>query len=214
MHIETLSIEAWRPFSAADLRANMRRSSSVEDTLLTGFILSATRYVERRTQRSILGRTLQISLPTWPAWLELPAPPLRYTAGQDPSTAVRIKYLPPTGAAVTLTGDEFRLYSTDQVWRLERGEDIAPETKDHPRAVIVEFDVGWRSAEHLMEDAPELRDAVMLHASHRDANREATIMEPRVTAVSRNVEQGFEALIKPYRVMTRYADLWEQGTIT
>jgi uncharacterized phiE125 gp8 family phage protein len=213
MHIETLSIEAWRPFSAVDLRANMRRMSSVEDTLLDTFITTSTRYVERRTQRSILGRTLQLSLPSWPAWLELPAPPLRYGVNDDPSTAVRIKYMRPAGTIGTLAGDEFRVYCSDQVWRLERGEDSTPEIKDHPRAVIVEFDVGWRSAEHLLEDAPELRDAIMLHASHRDANREATIMEPRVMAISRNVEQGFEALIKPYRVMTRYSDMWEQETI-
>lgn len=208
MHIETVSIETWRPFSVADLRANMRRSSTVEDTLLAGFILSSTRYVERMTQRSILGRTLRISLSAWPAWLELPAPPLRYASSADPSTAVTIKYLPPTGAAVTLSGDEFRLYSSDQVWRLERGEDQTPDIKDHPRAVTVDFTVGWRDADHLALDAPDLRDAIMLHASHRDANREATIMEPRVTAISRNVEQGFNALIKPYRVMTRYSDLW------
>jgi uncharacterized phiE125 gp8 family phage protein len=209
MHIEIVSTEAWRPFSVADLRANMRRTSTIEDALLSKFIESSTRYVERLTQRSILGRTLRISLPVWPAWLELPAPPLRFAANADPSTAVTIKYLPPTGAAVTLTGDEFRLYCSDQVWRLERGEDLAPEIKDHPRAVTVEFNVGWRDDAHLTAEAPDLLDAIMLHASHRDANREATIMEPRVTAVSRNVEQGFNALIAPYRVSTRYSDLWE-----
>lgn len=209
MHIETVTVEAWRPFSAADLRANMRRSSTSEDALLDGFILSSTRYVEQITQRSVLGRTLRISLPAWPAWLELPAPPLRHAAVDAPETAVTIKYLPPSGAAVTLAGDEFRLYSTDQVWRLERGNDALPLARSHPRAVTVEIDVGWRDADHLATDAADLRDAIMLHASHRDSNREATIMEPRVTAISRNVEQGFLSLIAPYRVVTRYASMWE-----
>lgn len=208
MHLEIVSTEAWRPITSAELRANMRRTNTAEDTLLESFLMTSIRFVERRTKTSVLGRSLRLSLPEWFSSVELPAPPLRHAAIDDPSTAVAITYRNDVGTYVAAPADGYRLYADAQVWRLERGDEDLPDIGEHPRAIRITYAVGYRDAAHLLEVAPDLRDAIMLHASHRDSNREATIIEPKMTEISRKAELSFDALIAPYKVQTRYSDLW------
>lgn len=209
MDLELVSVESWLPATPADLRANLRRSSTVEDDLLAKFLATATRYVEFKTKTSILGRTLRISFPRWPTAAELPAPPLRYAVDADPVTAITlVRYLSEAGTWTTAPADSFRVRRDAQVWVLTRGDATLPALKTAHRAVQVTFTVGYRSQSHLQEQAPDLLDAIILHASHRDQNREATINEPRVMAINRIVEHSFDALIKSHKVMTRYEPEW------
>jgi hypothetical protein len=208
MDIETVSVESWRPADASVIRANMRRLDTSEDTLLLTWIETATRYVEHTTKTSILGRRLRIFLPEWPGvGMELPAPPLRFALGGDPTSAVTIRHRVSGSYTATPAGC-YTPVRSPQVWCLFRGDTALPTIDKHPRAVEIAFDVGYRDLAHLQLQAPELIDAIVLHVSHRDSNREATINEPRVMAINRKVEHSFDALIAKHIVRTRYTPLW------
>ncbi len=211
MDLETISVENWRPITAPELRANLRRFNATEDVLLAGFIDAATRWVEARTKTAILGRRVRLHLPALPSsFVELPAPPLRYAANADVTTAVQSVEHIAEGASVwtTLPADVLRLVRGDQVWMMERGPATAPTLASLPRALRITYDVGYRDAAHLALEAPDLRDAIMLLASHRDVNREATVNESRIMAVSKEVEFGVTSLISHHVVRTRYTAAW------
>lgn len=206
MDLEVVSTESWRVLSAATLRANLRRSTASEDALLETFIASATAYAEKRTKLSILGRTLRLFLPDWPgAYVELPAPPLRYAAGADPMTAVTVEYRDPDGILTAMPADVLRLEKRPQVWALVPGDSLPPTLQDAPRAVQIEFDVGYTGAAGVPAD---IADAIMLLASHRDVNREATLVDPRLSLTSKRVEYGVDELLRRHMIATRYTPIW------
>jgi uncharacterized phiE125 gp8 family phage protein len=208
MDLETVSVEVWRPVELATLKANLRRLSAAEDALLATYISAATSHVEQRTKLSVLGRTLRLSLPALPTTLELPAPPLRYAVDADPFTAITSLRYRASGVMTTLAADTYRVQKDAQVWTLVRGDTALPTADTHPRAFEVTFAVGYRDLAHMQAQAPDLIDAIVLLASHRDSNREATINEPRVMQISRKVELAFDDLIRPYIVRTRYTPQW------
>ncbi|MGL4637824.1 MAG: hypothetical protein ACRCWF_17720 [Beijerinckiaceae bacterium] len=208
MDLRIITTEPWSPVAPAELRANNRSWATNEDTLLATFVSAVTRYVEQRCQISILGRVLRLSLPNWTDGLELPAPPLRFAANAEPETAVTIQYRNSAGVLTAAPADLYRLSFKDQIWSLIRGADSLPALQDTPRAVQIDYSVGYRDQSHLSADAPDLRDVIMLLAASRDLNREATIMEPRALQVSRKIEFGVDEMLKPYRVMTRYGSMW------
>lgn len=208
MDMETVSVESWRPADASVIRSNMRRLDTSEDALLLTWIETATRYVEHVTKTSVLGRKLAIYLPEWPSMgIELPAPPLRFAAAGDPASAITIRHRV-SGSYTATPADCYFPCRAPQVWMLLRGKTALPTIDTHPRAVEIKFDVGYRDLNHLQTQAPELIDAIVLHVSHRDSNREATINEPRVMAINRKVEHSFDALIAKHIVRTRYTPLW------
>lgn len=206
MDLEVVSTESWRVLSAETLRANLRRSASTEDALLETFIASATAYAEKRTKLSILGRKLRLFLPDWPSeYVELPAPPLRYVADADPVTAVTVQYRDADGVLTAMPADVLRLVKRPQVWALVPGDTLPPTLQDVPRAVWVTFDVGYASAAAVPAD---IADAIVLLASHRDVNREATLVDPRQSLTSKRVEYGVDELLRPHTIATRYTPIW------
>ncbi|MBK5960273.1 hypothetical protein CCR97_19000 [Rhodoplanes elegans] len=195
--LEVVSTLPWRLLDAATLRANMRRSSATEDALLDTFIAAATAQAEKRTKLSILGRTLRLFLPDWPlSYVELPAPPLRYDPEDGPESAVTVKHRDQDGALVTTAADVLRLVRDAQVWTLVPGLTMRPALQDSRRAVQIEFTVGYASAADV---PPDVTDAIVLLASHRDANREA---DPA------KVAGNADHLLRPHTVATRYTPSW------
>lgn len=176
---------------------------SMEDGLIERSIRAAMLMLERDNQISILARTLKVSLPTWPSTMELPAPPLRYTGA--PASAVTVSRL--VGGNVTASPGLYHVVRGDQVWMLVRTNAALPADMDDddPAAFQVSFTVGYESQAAVPAD---IQSAIILLAGHFYQNREAVIIEPRVITVPRNLEMGVEALMRHYRVRTRYSPAW------
>jgi uncharacterized phiE125 gp8 family phage protein len=203
MLLEVVSAEAWLPVSVDDVKLSQRVLHSVEDTLIQRAIKAAMLYLERENQIAILGRKLKISLPAWPAELELPAPPLRYTS--TPASAVTVSRL--VEGSVTASPGLYHVVKGDQVWSIVRNSADLPTDidEDDPAAFQVTFDVGYATAAAIPED---IQSAIILLAGHFYQNREAVIIEPRVITVPRNLEFGVKELMKFFRVQTRYVPAW------
>lgn len=201
MLIEVITSEPWPAVSVDDVKMSQRIMHSLEDPLIDRAIRAATRYLARTYQISIVASTVRVSLPAWPQELELPSPPLRYSGA--PSNAVRIGRLV-DGAVVDSPG----LYAVghrDQVWTISRISNVMPAIDETPFSFRVECDVGYETAAVIPED---IQSAIILLAGHLYQNREAVVIEPRVITVPRSLELGVEALMKHYRVQTRYVNAW------
>lgn len=206
MLLEVVSRETWLPVSVEDVKLSQRVRHSVEEALFERAIKASTRYLEREYQIAIVAATLRLSLPIFPAELELAAPPLRYET--EPLTAIAVKRKT-NGILTALTG-AYHAVKGDQVWMLQRTKAELPADidVDDPAAFQVEFDVGYANAAAVPED---IQSAIILLAGHFYQNREAVIIEPRVITVPRNLELGVASLMKPYRVRTRYVSAWSEA---
>lgn len=204
MDIEVTQGPSFALFGPAELKENVRVSHSLEDAMIERIIGAATTHIEEANGISIRDRRLKLWLCGFPAYIELPAPPLRYVLANGAKSAiVSVQYQDSSNVTQTLSANSYVVWRADQVWRIALNAGVAiPVTFDTPRAVSIEFDVGYADAKNVPMDIVQ---AVMLMASHYYQNREDTYSDSRVMNVEKRIAHGVDALMAKYRVVKRMA---------
>jgi uncharacterized phiE125 gp8 family phage protein len=191
----------WLLRTVAEVKANKRMTINVEDALIEGWIRVAAEWLETEYQISIRPQKWRLTLPCFPDQIHLQNPPLRYALPAEPETAVAVKYRDVDNVEQTLASPAYRVFKSDMTWRVVASE-TWPDTKETPRAVRIEFDVGYTAP----ADVPmPIRQAGLLLASYYVQHRDATFEEPKISLIDRRIAFGVEALMKPYRVIARYS---------
>lgn len=146
--------------------------------------------------RSVLPYTWRMYRPGWPCngVMRLPFPPVR--------TVTSVKYRDSAGAEQTLASSAYVVRKPPAV----PAEIVAispndlPGIEEHPRAVTIEFTAGYGTAAG-EEPVPDvLKQGVSFMAGHYLENPEATINEPRLILINRQVDLGVQHVIALLRV--------------
>ena len=173
---------ASQPVTLAEAKAQCRVLSSDEDTYLNGLIAAATTHVEKQTGRAILAQTWRLTLEGFADEITLPQSPLRSVAS--------VTYLPPVGAAQTLSSSVYTVDTTSTPGRIVLAVDQEwPETLDSVNAVTIEYQAGYDAA-----PAP-IKHAILLLIAHWFAHREAV----NVGNITSELPMAVDALLKNYR---------------
>jgi uncharacterized phiE125 gp8 family phage protein len=95
---------ATEPITLSEAKSHIRVDTSVDDTLITGYIRTAREWVEDYIDRALVAQRLVMTLDTFPEEIELPRPPM-LTIGT--ATAVTVTFVTGEagGTAVLATTD-------------------------------------------------------------------------------------------------------------
>lgn len=185
----SVSIEeepAETPVSLTVAKAHLRVLHASEDALIERLIKVATEHVENKISRSLVTRTLKLSLDTFP-WghepVALRAPPV--------TEIVSVKYWPLSGAEVTLNADDYQLVRDGVSAELSPAPGASwPTTSGRRRAVTIEYTAGYGDA----EDVPQsIVHAILLLVEHLYQNRSAVADVQKIV-----VPHAVDALLGPH----------------
>ena len=163
----------------------LRAPVSLEDSLLSGFLVAAREYCEGFQNRAFITQTWEGSLDDWPDIITVPLPPLQ--------AGVKIEYYGTDGVANLLAAatyqEDIRGYKA-RVTPVYGGS--WPTAILQPLSgIVVTFTAGYGA---LATDVPErVRTAIKLLAGHLYEHREATdIKEVREVAFAVNALLGLD----------------------
>ena len=126
--------------------------------------------------------------------MRLPFPPLRAVQS--------VQYLDTDGATQTLDAATYVVKKPPglpaEIAIIDT--DALPDLKEHPRAVTINFTAGYGSdsGEEVMPDI--LKQGVSFMAAHFFENPEATVNEPRLILINRQVDFGVNHILALLRV--------------
>lgn len=168
------------------LKASKRILHDAEDSLIDFWLTVADGYVENESHRSLMERTLTMSVSRVLPVFQIPYPPL--------ISIESIKYTIDDEAEVTVN-------PTTQITR--RVVEMLPQvtitdlTKDYSGSMTIVYKAG-----HTLPSSvpPELRQASLLLAGHYLTSREAAYMDPRAILINREIAFGVNSLIRHWIV--------------
>ena len=181
--------------AVADVKAHCRIDDSTEDALITGYIKSAERYLEKQTSRQLMPATFKLSLDCFPRGI-YDDPATSAIEGHDIicpvaplSSIVSIKYLDLLGVETTLSSAVYVALSAETPGRIVLAYNNEwPTALTRAGAVTVEFIAGYASAAAVPED---IKQALLMLVGHWFENREAVI----VGTISSQIAFAVESLI-------------------
>ncbi|MBK8799607.1 MAG: hypothetical protein IPM07_26360 [Anaerolineales bacterium] len=99
--VRVITAPTVEPVTAAECKLDARVDNTVEDSLFAMWIAAARQEIEMVARRSLITRTLEVTMDAWPAdgWLCLPYPPLL--------TVTQVTYYDAANAAVTWPADQY-----------------------------------------------------------------------------------------------------------
>lgn len=129
------------PVALAESKIDLRLDSTVEDSRVTQMIETATKLCEQAVGRAIMPQTLELTLVSFPACLELTRVPVQSVAS--------IIYVDSTGTSQTLSPGTYELDNSDDygfALIVPAYGGSWPATRDQPRAVRVQYIAGYPDA--------------------------------------------------------------------
>jgi uncharacterized phiE125 gp8 family phage protein len=158
-----VSYPATLAVSVADLKSHLRIDASTEDSLLTSYIQTATKYAEEYCGRQFITASFKAYLDCWQTGkLYLDWPPL--------VSVTSVKYIDNNGAEQTWDASNYQvvtsahrgyIYSTD-----------SPPHRTQPQAAYIAYNAGYGSAASSLPF--QAIHAIKLLAGNYYENREAT----------------------------------------
>lgn len=167
------------------VKANKRVRHANEDTLIDFWIAAADRYIEKRTNRSLLTQTLKLRLRRILPTVQLPRPPFQ--------ELVSITVAPVQGTAPIIDKSTVTNRIVDMIPVID-----IPGLAEANGTMEIEYKAGWVEAAQVPAD---LRLASLQLASHWMTSREAAFMDPRIMTVEKKIAFGVDQLIKEQRVI-------------
>jgi uncharacterized phiE125 gp8 family phage protein len=176
--------------TTADFKLFARIDTSSDDTLIDQLILGATDFVEKWTQRSLLGQTWVYTERRWPRRIvELPRPPL--------VSVTSVGYVDTAGDDQTLVADTDYVVTIDRepgiiepaygkTWPSLRGETA--------QAITVTYVAGFHA-----DDPDEVPNAIRI-AVKMLAAQWYRCPEPSVPERTSEVPYGFRELLRQWRI--------------
>ncbi len=183
------------PITLADAKAHLRVSSTDEDALITSLIVAARAMTEAATKRALIRQTWDWTLDRFPAWFEVPLPPLQSVLAINYlDTANTPQVVDPTTYIVDANLDQGRInLNYARVW---------PWSFPVINAVTVRFVAGYPSDGGSPEDLtanvpPMLKHAMKMVVGHLYENREL-VSQSRTRGGFEIMPMAWQALIGPY----------------
>jgi uncharacterized phiE125 gp8 family phage protein len=182
-----------------DLKDHLRISSTDDDIVLRGYILSATKQAENKMKRQCCTAQFKFALPEFSIAMEIPRPPLK-------TTSVSIEYLDVDGATQTLASSLYDVdtYQEPAVIRFNYGATY-PETYPVENAVRISFVSGYEKStvDNLPTVPEDIKLWIMLRAGDMYEHRES------IADLSANTPKIFpfvDGLLDPY--LTHNTEGW------
>ena len=206
--------------SAAELKASLRITNSVEDAIATRCIRAAYDWLAGENgwlNRTLITTTYLAVLPGWvkpevyssrdtggPAtrWVrtssfELPKPPL--------VSVQSVKYLADS-VLETVDSADYVVSTKGLFGRVSLAHGSTwPTTDTHPEAVQIAFTAGYGTGAQVKAKCPGIEQAILLLAADAFRNREDTYAEPRLVAVNRKIRNGVQFFAGRYRIENKHA---------
>lgn len=164
--ISVVSAPAIEPLTVTAAKDFLRVTHSDDDDLIRNLIVHARETLEIRTQRSLITRTLKLTLDTFPPTrtIALPMSPLQ--------SITSVQYIAPGATSLSTFSSDY--YTADTVrlpGRLILKSDYSwPTTADDGNAVEITYVAGHGSA---VSSLPmNLQQALLLYVSHGYLNRQ------------------------------------------
>ena len=193
MALSLVTAPANEPITLADAKLHLRVENIDEDALIESLIAGAREAAEAFTRRALVTQTWDLKLDGFPAYIEVPLPPL--------VSVTSLAYVDSNGATQTMT------VTTDYLVDAPAGPYAAPGRVTLPfgriwpipiqqaNAVALRFVAGYGDP----GDVPEgIKAAIKLTVGHLYANRENVVITDRGSIVQK-MPQGAEFLLWPYR---------------
>jgi len=177
----------FEPITLEEARAHLRVTSSDDDALIVGYMLAARQHVEDYLGRSLITRTLEVTIDDGlPCEIELPRPPL--------ASVTFVTYVDTAGATQTLSAGLYQVVTGMVGGKIVPAYGASwPSTRCQSDAVTVRYVAGYGANSTSVPDA--IRMAILLLVGHFYANREAAMVGVSVSELPFAVE----ALLNPYR---------------
>lgn len=176
------------PLSLSDAKDHLRITDSVEDDLVTAYIVAARKWVENYTGRSIAEQTIRFNLDEFPHTYQsilLPQSPVR--------AITSVQYVDTDGATQTLAGSEYDVDIYNLPARLEASYNSTwPSTRPKNNAVIITYTTGYTAP------PSDIVHALKLIVGGFYNMRESECPQQGYTA-----SIGVERLLNPYRLYYR-----------
>ena len=167
-------VEDWLRIDPEDAQA------SVVSMLIT----EAAQRFERVTGRALLTQTWRLTLPTFPAVIELPRPPA--------ASVSSITYLDTAGTLQTLSASAYRLVTDQWPGRVEEATGYSwPATDDQLEAVKVTYTAGYTAATSI---PTEVKIALLQHVAYRFLRRGDAVAGEQAGATGGGAETYLDGL--------------------
>lgn len=186
------------PVTLTEVKAQLRITSSDEDTFLNSLIEAATEYTEAYCSRSFIAQTWDMYLDTFPFCnttpIEVPLPPL--------ISVTSIQYYDSASTLQTWDSASYVVDTTKAVGLIYPDMNYAyPSTRIFRNSVIIRFVAGYAdsgaSPIDLADNVPmQIKQAILLLIGHLYENREMTT--PGV--MIQNVPMSYDALLANIKI--------------
>jgi uncharacterized phiE125 gp8 family phage protein len=170
----TISESATEPITLEEAAENLRAQDDgnspptyFEAATITRLIKAARQACEQELEHSLVAKTLEVAVPAFGAWIDLPGGPVR--------EVLSVTYTDPGGAEVTLAADQYRFSGYVRTPVLMPAFGVTwPAARGDMDAVRVRYTVGYPSTDSPPQEVPEpIRQAMHLAIAHWFSNREA-----------------------------------------
>lgn len=200
MTIQIVTAPAAEPITLVEAKAHLRVDDATSDTLIASYIKAARQIAEGFMRRSLVRRTLRLSLDGFPSYgcpLLLPFAPV--------ASISSVKYYDSDGALQTWSSAEYLLEADSEPARLQHHPDDAWPTDLHIGRLgvaQVEYVAGYAPSSDSPTDyaanvPDDIKSAIKLILGDLYEDREDTNVGNIVTSLPR----GAEALMWPHRIL-------------
>lgn len=190
---ELVTPPALEPFSAAEVKAQLRISISTEDALIDRMVLTARTEMENYLRRALINQTWKVKFDRFPSdwcrYFEIPYPKLQ--------TLTHVKYYDPDGGLTTWPTTEYESFNNTSPARIALLPDKTwPITQiQRMQAVEVQYVAGYGANK---TDIPKpIMEAMLLRIGDFYENRENLVLG----TIMEEIPQGTKALVSEYRCM-------------
>lgn len=167
MRLRLIAAPAATPLTLAEVKSQVRETTSDRDTELTAMLAAAVAQLDGRAGvlgRALVTQTWELLLDAFPCGdvIELPLPPLQ--------SVTSISYVDSDGSTQTLSTSVYGVDTACEPGAVHlKYNQEWPETRDERNAVTIRFVCGYGLAAAVPEN---IKSAMKLHIADLDANRE------------------------------------------
>lgn len=167
MRLRLITPPAETPLTLAEVKSQVRETTTDRDAELTAMLATATTQLDGRAGelgRALVTQTWEMLLDGFPCGdsIQIPLPPLQ--------SVTSITYVDADGATQTLATSVYGVDPTCEPGEVHLKYDQEwPETRDERNAVTIRFVAGYGLAASVPEN---IKSAMKLHIADLDANRE------------------------------------------
>jgi uncharacterized phiE125 gp8 family phage protein len=196
MSLKVTSVDGTEPITLDEAKQQCYILTSNTDTdienLLDAYRSAARQYAENRTWLSILEKTYEYKLDSFPQGIiELPRPPV--------ISVDSIEYVDTSENTQTLSDSKYRVDTDSYPARIENVDDNWPETEDQIDAVTITFKAGFTS--NTKPDTQEdINTAMKMLIKYWYDNRDAVVVGKRSSIDVIEVPIGANALLDMHSV--------------